>query len=94
MKHRAVYKCRLCGAEYFSPTYTTDQDTAASTMVHLNAGVRGANHMQPNLTGTHVCAGKHTGSLGLSDFLGWKADPGQATPADLDDHTTSGLLEE
>lgn len=94
MKYRALYKCRLCGAEYYAPTYTTDQDTAASTMVHLNAGVRGANHMQPNPTGTHVCAGEHTGSLGLSDFLGWKADPGHAVPADMDDHTTSGLLED
>ena len=74
MKYKALYRCRLCGAEYFAPTYTTDQDTAAVCMTYANAGVRGANHMQPNLTGTHVCAGDHAGSLGLSDFLGWKAE--------------------
>lgn len=94
MKYRAVYKCRLCGAEYFSPTYTTDPDTVANCMAYANAGVRGANIMQPTMTGTHVCGDKHPGALGLSDFLGWKADPGQAVPADLDDHTTSGLLED
>ena len=59
MKYKALYKCRLCGAEYFAPTYTTDQDTAATCMTFANAGVRGANHMQPTLTGTHVCAGDH-----------------------------------
>ena len=74
MKYRALYKCRLCGAEYFAPTYTTDQDTVAVCMVHMTAGVRGANLMQPNMTHTHVCGGDHTGSLGLSDFLGWKAE--------------------
>ena len=74
MKYRALYRCRLCGAEYLTPLHTTDRDTAISCMLYLNAGVRGAHIVQPNMTDTHPCGGKHGASLGLSDFLGWKAE--------------------
>lgn len=71
MKYRALYKCRLCGAEYGTPLHTTDRATAEICMTYANGGVRGAHILQPNLTETHYCNG---GGLGLSDFLGWKAE--------------------
>jgi hypothetical protein len=70
MAHRAVYKCRLCGAAYQS-NIVTGTDIAAMCMTELTAGIRGTIPGAPTMTETHHCGGDHAGDMGLADFQGW-----------------------
>lgn len=85
MQYKAVYRCRLCGKEY-RPGITTDQAMAVAHMEELAAGLCGTVPVAPRLTEPHPC---HDGSLGVADFLGWKADYSHVY-----DESLSGLLED
>lgn len=88
MEYKAVYRCRLCGAEY-QPGPTAGEAIAAAHMYELAADLCGIVPMAPRKIEPHCCA---DGSLGVADFLGWKAAKHSTLDYDMDGE--SGLLSE
>lgn len=70
MEYKAVYRCRLCGAEY-RPGITTGEAMALAHMEELAAGICGTVPNAPRKIEPHQCP---DGSLGVADFQGWKKE--------------------
>lgn len=87
MEYKALYRCRLCGGLFTDGT--TGEAIAEATLQELHAGICGTVPMAPRMTETHRCTG---GSLGVADFLGWKAK--KSASLVYDEKTESGLLED
>lgn len=88
MEYKAVYRCRLCGAEY-KPGATAGEAIAAAHMYELAADLCGIVPEAPRKIEPHLCP---DGSMGVADFLGWKAE--KRTCQDYDMDKESGLLED
>ena len=70
-EYRAIYKCRLCGEE-FERGAIPSVDAAIENMVNITYGYmtdKYSKGMQVKERFMHSCK---DGSLGLSDFLGFK----------------------
>lgn len=88
MEYKAVYRCRLCGKEYQTGA-TAGEVIANACMYELAAGLSGTVPMAPRKIEPHCCP---DGSLGVADFLGWKAEKSPALDYDMD--SESGLFAE
>ena len=78
-KYRAIYKCRMCGEE-FERGAMPSADAAIENMVNITYGYmtdKYSKGMQVKETFMHSCK---DGSLGLSDFLGFKEVWGKNEP--------------
>lgn len=73
-EYRAIYKCRLCGGTYHSPTYTAEHEDIALAMCHMEMGITTGSQFERHLVIPHNCGGPYAGSMGLADFQGWKKE--------------------
>ena len=69
-EYRAIYKCRLCGEEFESGT-TTSTDVVIKNMLNVTTGCGIKQYIGNPVTETYMHSCKD-GSMGLSDFLGFR----------------------
>ena len=70
IEYWAIYKCRLCGGEFYSKL-TGNEDVAIKNMLIVTVGYVTPGYMSTPVTETtmHSCK---DGSLGLADFMGFR----------------------
>lgn len=66
--YTAIFKCRLCG-EQFIGAETGNRKIALNATIGASIG-KSFDAQAPTLHDTHIC---EDGSIGIADFLGFKA---------------------